>query len=322
MKGCKLKEAQSYAILGFPMIPNETDALMALQHAFTSTRPPKKITQEAFDGDSKHLDRLVQLRAGDQPEVRDLWKYTQDLMYTEIQGPLLAYVLPFCLEAWHGDLHGTNSGYGGFVEQLYPVLANKHVFDRHLMPAQSAAVSEFMRDSILAEIDDQRGLTYQGTSARPYRWITALTTQGVLTRDMDRLWTAWWSIDTVGRAIGAVQYISCLMYPVNENPVFAPWTPDGGGGPPCLWEFGGHLYTHRWLEENVHFLRQLLNPQGACAVLTRAVTQLVDQTEHKVALDVQADLPLCAETLASRCIELPDLLATTQGPGKAREWAT
>lgn len=83
------------------------------------------------------------------------------------------------------------TGYGGFVEHFYPVLANRYVFDQHLTPAQAAAASEFMREAILEEIDHQRGLTYQGTAARPYRWITALTTHGVLLTDVNHVWTAW-----------------------------------------------------------------------------------------------------------------------------------
>jgi hypothetical protein len=31
-------------------------------------------------------------------------------------------------------LRGTNSGYGGFVEHFYPVLADRHVLDEHLLP--------------------------------------------------------------------------------------------------------------------------------------------------------------------------------------------
>jgi hypothetical protein len=201
------------------------------------------------------------LRPGDRAEARDLLEYTQDLLYTEIQGPLLAYLLPFCLEAWRKDLRGTE-GYGGFVEHfypVYPVLANRQIFDSHLKAHQTAAVASFMRESILAEIDDQRGLSYQGSAARPYRWIAALTTYGVLLPDVDRLWTAWCSINTVGEAVAAVQYFSCLMYEKNDNPVFAAWTPERGGGPPSLWEFAGHLYEHRWLEPNVLFLKTTLN---------------------------------------------------------------
>lgn len=30
------------------------------------------------------------------------------------------------------------------------------------------------------------------------------------------------------------------------DPVFAPWTQAGGGGPPMLWEYAGHLYEDGW----------------------------------------------------------------------------
>jgi hypothetical protein len=301
------------------MALDKSHEIGTLRSSFKSSAP-KEITQEAFEGDPGHLRRLVRLRPGERAEVRDLWEYTQDLLYTDIQAPLFTYLLPFCLEAWRQDLRGTSNEYGGFVEHFYPVLANRHVFTRHLTPAQTASVSAFMRQSILEEIDDQRGLAYQGMGARPHRWITALTTYGVLLPDVEQIWVSWWSVDTVGRAIATVQYISCLMYPENENPVFAPWTPDRGGGPPCLWQFGGHLYTHRWLEANVHFLRRALNEQGASDALNRAAKHLVDLPEGEVAAEVQTDSSLCAETLALRCKELPRLLETIQEAGKTLEW--
>jgi len=302
------------------MTSRKTQGKFSLRAAFPSV-PPKEITQDAFDIAPKHLRRLVQLRPGDRAQVRDLWEYTQDLQHTEIQVPLLGYLLPFCLEAWREDLRGISSEHGGFVEHFYPVLANRHVIDGHLTPHQSAAVSEFMRESILEEIDDQRGLTFRGAGARPYRWGTALTTYGVLLPDVDRLWTSWWSIETIGRAIATLQYTSCLMYPANENPLFSPWTPERGGGPPTLWEYGGHLYAHRWLEVNVRFLRQILNTQEVSHVVTRAVERLVGQPECELAVDVQADLPLCVETLAARCDKLPRLLEANSGTwGPLHEW--
>ena len=177
-----------------------------------------------------------------------------------------------------------------------------------------------MRESILEEIEDQRGLSYRGRGARPYRWIRALTTFGVFTPDIDRLWTVWWLNDTVGRAIGTVQYVSCLMYPANENPVFAPWTPDGGGGPPCLWEFSGHLYSHRWMETNLRFLRETLHVESVGRALARAVARLEGQPEHEKAAEVLSDLPLCVDILAARCEELPRLLEKTQVGGRLLEW--
>ncbi len=303
----------------FSMVFGPTLDVLKLRRAFASS-PPTQITQEPFDSSPKHLKTLVRLHPGDRAEPGDLWDYTQDLLYSSaIQGPLLTYLLPFCLEAWRDDLRGTHSGYGGFVEYFYPVLANKHVFDEYLTPTQTMAVSEFMRESILEEINAQRGLTFKGTDA-PYRWITALATYGVLLPDVDQLWTGWWSIETVGRAVATVQYVSCLMYPEDENPVFAPWTPDRGGGPPCLWEFGGHLYEHRWLDPNIRFLQQVLNPKEIDVALSGAIERLVGLPEQQVAAEVQSDIPLCAETLAARCTQLPRLLETKQSPGKLLEW--
>jgi len=156
----------------------DADRVATLRRAFGRAVPPNGIRQEAFEHDDRHLRHLVRLRPGDRPEVKDIWEYTQDLLYSEIDGSLLAHVLPFCLDAWRENLRGTNSGYGGFVEHFYPVLADRHVLDEHLIPEQSAAVSEFMRESILDEIDDQRGLAFNGGMTRLYRWVGALTTYG------------------------------------------------------------------------------------------------------------------------------------------------
>ena len=282
--------------------------------------PPTHITQRAFDGDNGHLQRLVRLTPGERGAPDDLWRYTQDLRYTDIQVPLLTYLLPFCLAAWRDDLRGTHAGYGGFVEHFYPVLADREIFDKHLTATQTAAVSAFMRQSILEEIDAQRGLAYHGMNARPYRWIHALTTYGVLLPDMHRLWMDWWSLETIGRAVASVQYISALMYPENENPIFAPWTPDGGGGPPTLWEFEGHLYSHRWLQANVDFLQHTLNVSAVTDVLARAARRLATAPERDIAARVIADLRTQTDVLEARCAELPKLLATTPAPGTLLVW--
>lgn len=281
-------------------------------------KPPEKIAQEAFEFDDGHLQRLARLRPGERAESEDFRKYAEDLLYTEIQSSLLVYVLPFCLEAWRDDLKG-NYGYGGFIEYFYPILANRRVFDEHLNPKQAAAVSDYMRQAILEEIDDQRGLAFQGSNAKPYRWIRAFTTYGVLRPDMHSLWTAWWSLETVGRAVAAVQYISCLMYAENENPVFAPWTANGGGGPPCLWQFEGHLYEHCWLAANTKFLRETLDVASVRQMLDRCVERLANQPEHSVAAGIQADFPLLTVTVEARCAELPRLLEATD---RRLQWST
>jgi hypothetical protein len=303
------------------MPTDQVNQRIKLHRALGVTRPPEKVTQGAFEGNDRHLRRLVRLRPGEQADANDLWEYIHDLRYTDIQGTLLVYLLPFCLQAWREDLRGIHHGYGGVIENFYPVLADRHIFDLHLTPKQSAVVSEFMRQTILEEIDDQRGLAFQGSRTRPYRWFGALTTYGVLLPDVERLWNAWWSLDTVGRAIAAVQYISCLMYPERENPVFAPWTPDLGGGPPCLWGFEGHLYNHRWLEPNVIFMKEILTVQRVNEVLAQAVGQLAGQPEYDAATAVQQDFPLCTATLEGRCAELPRLLERAKESSKQFSWS-
>jgi hypothetical protein len=307
-----LNQEEPCYILRIEMSADQVNERIKLHRTLGVTRPPEKITQEAFEGNDRHLRRLARLRPGEQANASDLWKYMQDVRHTETQGPLFVYLLPFCLQAWREDLRGIDDGYGGLIEHFYPVLADRHIFDLHLTPKQSAVVSEFMRQTILEEIDDQRGLAFQGSKTRPYRWFRALTTYGVLQPDADRLWTAWWRLNTVGRAIAAVQYISCLMYTEKENLVFASWTPDRGGGPPCLWEFEGHLYAHRWLEPNVNFLKGFLTVQRASDALVQAVERLVNQPEYDAATAVQQDFPLCTATIEARCAELPQLLETIQ----------
>ena len=299
---------------------DQANERIKLHRALGVTRPPEKITQEAFEGNDRHLRRLARLQPGELADGNDLWEYIHDLRNTDIQSALLAYLLPFCLEAWREDLRGID-GYGGVIEHFYPVLADRHVFDLHLTSKQSAVVSEFMRQAILEEVDDQRGLTFQGSRMRPYRWFGALTTYGVLRPDLDRLWTEWWTLSSVGRAVAAVQYISCLMYSEYENPVFAPWTPDRGGGPPCLWSFEGHLYEHRWREPNVNFLKETLTVPKVNDVLLQAVNRLVGQPEHDAAAAVQEDVPLCIEALEARCAELPQLLATVQQSTTELSWS-
>ncbi len=303
------------------MTTSHNSALATLRRGLGTTPLPNKITQAANHHKRKHLTRLARLKRDERAEPGDLWEYTQDLLYTEIQADLFRYLLPFCMEGWRFDLLRTSSGYGGFVEYFYQVLADRQVFTKHLTPRQGAAVSRFMRQTILEEIDDQRGLAWEGSKARPYRWVGALNTYGVLFPDLNQLWSAWWALDTVGRAVAAVQYLSCLMYPEDHNPVFAAWTRDRGGGPPGLWEFSGHLYTHRWLQPNVEFLKSVLNLSRVTAVLTQAVERLSGQPEQDIAQQVLADVPVCSTTLKARCDELPRLLEMNQEPASFFEWS-
>ena len=295
--------------------------IAGLRRALGRRAPPTEIWQRAFDYDDGHLHRLVRLDSDAKADPVDLVDYALDIHYEEVQKDLLLWLLPFCLRAWRDDLRGEDASYGGFVEGLYPALVDGGILDRILDEDQRAAVALFMREAILEEVDDQAGLAFSGMNARPYRWVYALTTYGVLHPDLEQLWTAWWALGTHGRAVAAVQYISCLAYGEQENPVFAPWTRDGGGGPPVLWEFAGHLYTHRWLEPNVRFLASALQPNRVTEVLQRAVAQLATEAERELASQILTGVAARTAVLVHRCEELPTILAEARQPGVLPEWS-
>lgn len=295
------------------MTTDISNRLSILRRNLGSAVPPKEITQQDFEAGPDHLYRLARLRTNEEAHGRDLSEYMLDLLYKDIQVPLFVYLLPFCLQAWYRVLRADDFEYPGFVDEFYPVLANRGVFENHLTPLQGDAVLGFMRASILDEIDAQKGLYFRGYPAPPYRWIRAMTTYGVLAPDVGKIWAALWSVETVGRAIAAVQYISCLLYPKDGNPVFAPYTKEKGGGPPCLWEFDGFLYESRWQRPNVDFLQDLLKTSdGVGELLARAVDRLANQPERDAAARVLTDFPSCTRTLIDRCAVLPVLLDTPQ----------
>jgi hypothetical protein len=294
------------------MANTTTERLDELRRLLGSPTAPKVITQGVFEDDPEHLERLAHLRPSEQANQEDLCDYMEDLQYgTSVQPALFLYLLPFCLERWDQHIRIENFGWPGFREQFYTVLGKTNVLSECLSTDERATIFEFMRESILDEIDSQDRLHFRGSRAQPYRWISALTTHGVIAPDVQRIWNDWWTIDTQGKAIAAVQYISCLMYAKDENPVFAPYSRDKGGGPPCLWDFDGYLFESRWQEPNIEFLKNRLGAaNNVIDVLTKAVDRLNAHSECPIAEKVLSDVPQCVERLAERCQALPEILAT------------
>jgi hypothetical protein len=72
------------------MVLNQADRTIAFRRAYGKATPPEKVTQEAFEGNDRHLRRLLRIKAGERPDLQDLWQYLQDLRYTDIQSTLLA----------------------------------------------------------------------------------------------------------------------------------------------------------------------------------------------------------------------------------------
>ena len=56
----------------------QSDRIIAFRRAYGKAAPPEKLTQEAFEGNDRHLRRLVRIKTGERPDVQDLWEYLQD----------------------------------------------------------------------------------------------------------------------------------------------------------------------------------------------------------------------------------------------------
>ena len=108
-----------------------------------------------------------------------------------------------------------------------------------------------MRDSLLERIDREDSLSHAGERATAYAWFYRLGAFAGIFPELESLWRAWWRFETLGQAVAALQYVSCLMYQDRDNPIFAPWIREHGGGTPGLWETDGQMFHESWRMENV-----------------------------------------------------------------------
>jgi hypothetical protein len=304
------------------VVPGSPDSVAEIRAAFGGPAPlaADRIWQKAFDYDVDHLHRLAALVPGGAAAPADLIAYAMDFKYEQIQPDLFRHVFPFCLQAWHDDLAHPFGPYETFVDELYPALVRSAVLDGLLAPAESAAVAGFMRRAILAAIDSQTGLSFKGKRADAYAWLHAFTTYGVLFSDLAALWSTWWAVETPGRAIAAAQYASCLIYADTQNPVFDAWTKDGGGGPPCLWHYRGHLLDANWRDTNLGAAAERLTPDGVRAVLDRSAARLGGHPLRDKVASIRYHLDARTETLARRCRELQQFLATPNEAEYSFQW--
>ncbi len=286
--------------------------LSRLITALRAETPPKQIWQKPFDYDPSHYQRLCNLN-GKTPTNLDLCNYAHDMLYevSPLQPDLLCYLLPICLEAWREDLLSNgNSEYGGFIEYFWAALANRKAL-QVLNPREYAEVETFMKDVLLDRIDQEDGLRFSGMGASPYIWFDSLGSFCVVFPALSSLWKVWWELTTIGQACAAIQYLSCLLYEDDNNPVFSPWTPFGGGGTPSICEVAGHIYEQGWREENVAFINETLTVEFAEDRLRYAAHMVQGRVQSDVPKQMLEDFEEQKTLLELRLEELPSLLAAS-----------
>ncbi len=297
-------------------------SLASLKLALKNQEVPAKIWQKAYDRDTAHLYRLLQLK-DKKPHVGDLVDYVLDFRYEEIQSDLFRYLIPTCFAIWHKYLFEPHldSPYGAFIEHFSTALQDRSVFEEVLDKTEYEAVVSFWSDAILDRIDQEELLHFSGQSAI-YKWFRAISSFAISLPRLSQLWQEWWELETQGQAVAIVQYISCFVYEENNNPIFTPWTPEHGGGPPDLWQTDGLVQVKGWREENISFLKNTFTPEYIEAHLQKATDKLKIAPLHKVAQKVLSDFYLQQDLLKSRLELLPDILGKPQpNPDEPTLWS-
>ncbi len=279
----------------------------------TYDRPPApgEFVQEPLDGDAAHYARLCAFDGRALPRPRDFGDYTDDICHMpKVQAALFAHLLPVCLAVWRHDLmHDHHSDFAGSVETFQSALARRPLLDDCLTPAQRAAVVAFMRDALLDRIDREKSLSHAGQYATAYAWFFRLGAFAVMFPELEALWRAWWRFETPGQAVAALQYASCLLYEDRDNPIFAPWTREDGGGTPGLWETDGQLFDGQWHTENVLFFMETVTPEYLHNALGRAKGVLTGVLDSEIPARLLAEFAAQRPLLEHRLAVLPDILS-------------
>jgi hypothetical protein len=291
-----------------------------LWQEFGQPQQPAAIWQNPFDYDPKHLHSLCRCQTeGRLPDPGDLSDYALDLCHEEIQPDLLVFLLPICLRASSTHLLDQGGWYEGSLEQFWCALNRRPGALGLLSEKQRNAVERYFREAILLAIDGGRRLRGASSNAACYRWFHDLGSFATVFRGLRHLWSAWWNLNSEGRAIGALQYLSCLMYENGSNPVFAAWTPAKGGGPPALWADSMSVNDEPWNSENVYFLRSVLVPSQLFSAIDRCLERLSNPEDRRIATQMKDDFEHQRTLLELRIEQLPEILSADHSR-PLRDW--
>jgi hypothetical protein len=286
---------------------------------------PARFWQKPFDDhDPDRYEKLCQWAETDAPlPPRDrpllLDCYLEELCYIEeIQPDLLLFLLPLLLRAWSMNLLGETWFYRSYAEQFWLAWNNRQFGPIRrasllelLSEKQQRAFERYASDAFLGAIDRGQRLRSEGSGAYCYDWFYEMGSFATVCPGLEPLWREWWTLKSEGRAIGALQYLSCLMYEDDANPVFAPHTPDKGGGPPRLWaDSMGGVNDQAWKPANVAFLKDALTPDRLFAAIDPSLERLSNAEDRQIAERMKTDFEVQRTLLEFRIEQLPEILAS------------
>ena len=120
-------------------------------------------------------------------------------------------------------------------------------------------------------------------------------------------------MDSPGKAVSAIMYASGLVYLKGENPIFAAWNPEIGGGVPYLTESGvASIFDAARLPENTDFLASTLTFAYVLEKLDAAAEAIQGEPEYPMAAQIAAEAKHREEIIS---IRIDDLFEGFRTPG-------
>jgi len=275
---------------------------------FGNPKPPDTVWEQQFDGFNEALAKLAMTPYA-KMNFSELWYYYLDLAYVQLQPDLFKYLFPVCLMDWHATLMANEPCSHGDSDFHYAMVQGQ-VFERMLTPEQRLRVSEFLKDSFLCRLDATQEVEPRWHHP-DYGWLHRFNSLGLVLPGIAPIWKAWWTMETVGRALAALRYCSGFIYYDGENPLFDTSGARRGGAD--LWENDSMAYGAGWLEPNLEFLRRTLTADYVLAKIDAAAERLAGHPAESLAWRMSGDAVLKKDLVESRTSELPTLLGKIAG---------
>lgn len=200
----------------------------------------------------------------------------------EVQRDLFHYVLPVALEAWaRHELKLPNEKrfkQDWHFEGMWAALAARPVHPDFLTDDQYEVMQAFLVRILIALMQKESALSFKGGGASAYAWTRLHVTLIYLFPVAEPIWKEWWSYPSTPMATCGIQWLSAFFYEEHENPFFAPWTHEAGGGPPCIFETSLMRFKPA-NSRSVEFLKETLTKAWAFDAITRAKVALKDSPQ-------------------------------------------
>jgi hypothetical protein len=270
-----------------------------------SPHRPEKVYQKAFDYDQTPLETLTNFKIGmERSEVLNwaLSEYNLDLEYVRpLQEDLMLYWLPLCMEYWQKSLFEKFNYY--FVWRFHEALHySQNIIAQTIGKEIQSLTYRFMRDSILARISEEKYLSFSKQKTSSHFWIETLISYGSFADNIGELLQIWSKMDNFGFAISYFQYVSCLIYEWDINPLFIP--PCTGGGAPYLFD-----PVIEWNKHNVESLEKWLEIKNIQHLISKAKAQIQNEDQIEIVSKLESAFLNDQDAVEYRVLELLDNLS-------------